>query len=123
MVAGNVPAPKSNDQKCEDRVAKAIARALGCMTSCTTKLADGKLAHDRLVVRFRWMLHARFGDRLRWSQHRYNIYDRWETQVDDHILADAFFYLQRPNGTYPSFFVEVEKTNEAKYDLNVNESE
>src|SRR5205085_9153825 len=23
---------------------------------------DGKLAHDRLVVRYRWMLHARFGD-------------------------------------------------------------
>ncbi|TMB39439.1 MAG: hypothetical protein E6J55_22850 [Deltaproteobacteria bacterium] len=43
---GNVPASKSNDQKCEDAVAKALAKASACILTCGTKLADGKLADD-----------------------------------------------------------------------------
>ena len=43
---GNVPASKSNDQKCEDAVAKALAKASACIITCGTKLADGKLADD-----------------------------------------------------------------------------
>ena len=43
---GNAPALKSNDQKCEDAVAKALAKASACIISCGIKLADGKLADN-----------------------------------------------------------------------------
>ena len=77
------------------------------------------IPHDRIITRFHLALWRHFGDeRLRWSQHYYNLHDRWGQQDEEHIYADALFYLERaaPSPDYPTFFVEVENTKQAKYD-------
>jgi hypothetical protein len=79
------------------------------------KRSNNKLVHDRLVVSFHQMLWKKFGKSLRWTQHHYNLYDRWGEGPDDHILADGFFYLES-DGSYPSYFLEVENTSEHHYD-------
>jgi hypothetical protein len=79
------------------------------------KRSNNKLVHDRLVVSFHHMLWKKYGDALRWTQHHYNLYDRWGEGPDDHVLADGFFYIESA-GSFPSFFLEVENTSEHHYD-------
>jgi hypothetical protein len=43
---GNVPIPHSDDATCERTVAKAIAKAAGCIIKCHMARADGRLADD-----------------------------------------------------------------------------
>ncbi|HEV7768143.1 MAG TPA: hypothetical protein VGQ76_24285 [Thermoanaerobaculia bacterium] len=75
-----------------------------------------KLPHDRRVVQYRFHLRKLFGDRIHATQHFYNVYDKWGTKPDDHILADLFFYYRAEDGTFPSFFLEIENTAEHSYD-------
>jgi hypothetical protein len=73
------------------------------------------MTHDRLVILHRFALLDAFGDLLRWTQHYYNLYHRWGEGPEDHIFADAMYYLnKRPS--YPTFFLELENTKQAKYD-------
>jgi hypothetical protein len=75
-----------------------------------------KLPHDRRVVQYRFHLRQLFGETLHATQHFYNVYDKWGPKPDDHILADLFFYYQAEDGTYPSYFLEIENTAEHSYD-------
>jgi hypothetical protein len=75
-----------------------------------------KLPHDRRVVQYRFLLRSIFGDRLHATQHYYNVYDRWGTKPDDHVMADLFFYYRAEDGSYPPFFLEIENTSEHSYD-------
>jgi hypothetical protein len=75
-----------------------------------------KLPHDRRVVAYRFLLRRLFGENLHATQHYYNVYDRWGTGADDHVMADLFFYYRAKDGTYPPFFLEVENTAEHSYD-------
>lgn len=79
------------------------------------KRSNNKLVHDRLVVAYHFALRKKYGEALGWTQHHYNLYERWGEGPDDHVLADAFFYLKK-DGAFPSFFLEVENTSEHHYD-------
>lgn len=73
------------------------------------------MPHDRIVVGYRFSLREAFGDRLYWTQHYYNLHHRWAEGEDDHIYADGMFYIDN-KPSYPTFFLEIENTKQAKYD-------
>jgi hypothetical protein len=81
----------------------------------TDEKSPMKLPHNLLVTDYHFALFKSFGDRLRWAQHHYTVYERFGTGPEDKVYADGFFYLDH-GGAYPSFFVEVENTGEDKYD-------
>jgi hypothetical protein len=80
------------------------------------KRSNNKLVHDRLVVAYRFGVHAAYGERLHWTGQYYNLYERWGKAENDHIYADGFFYIDAGK-EHPSFFVELENTQEHHYDI------
>jgi hypothetical protein len=76
--------------------------------SVTDEKSEGQLEHDLILTDFHKALHFAYGAKLHWSQLFKARKHRWSDRPNDYVNADAFFYLELPNGEYASFFVEVE---------------
>jgi len=70
--------------------------------------SDDQLDHDLVLTDFHKALYNVYGDRLRWNQLWQARYTRWGKKPEQYINADAFFSLRQGDGTWVSFFVEVE---------------
>jgi hypothetical protein len=70
--------------------------------------SEGQVEHDLVLTDFHRALHFSFGEQLHWSQLWKNRYTRWGKGPFDYVNADAFFYIEREDGKFASFFVEVE---------------
>jgi hypothetical protein len=70
--------------------------------------SEGQLEHDLVLTDFHKALHKVFGGKLHWSQLYADRYKRWGKKTHEYINSDAFFYIEKDDGKYAAFFVEVE---------------